>query len=510
MTGAPEANVARVTTATWVGFSMMALGMFMAILDIQIVATSLPTIQAALAIAPEQMSWIQTAYLTAEIIAIPLTGFLTRLLGMRLLFIVSITLFTLASAGCALSGGFESLIFWRVIQGFAGGSLIPAVFSAVFLLFPPSRQGLATTVAGVLAVLAPTIGPAVGGWVTETWSWQMLFLINIAPGIVAAVTAAKVLPRSPIAANELRRLDIAALLMLAVALASLEIGLKEAPDRGWASGPVVSWLVLSVTAAAGFVARSLRGTHPVADLRLFREQNFLVGCILSFVLGAGLFGSVYLMPVFLAFVRDHGALEIGKIMLVTGIAQLLLAPVAVELDRRIDPRILSGLGFLVFGIGLGLSAFQTPETDFDAMLLPKVVRGAAIMFCILPPTRLALSLLDSQQIPDASGLFNLMRNLGGAIGIALIDTVIYGRAPYHGGELLEKLQAGDPDVAAFVGVSLDDFNALSQGSIDVEGISLLQDKMEKAALTMAVNDAWFMLAAITLTALFTLFAQRKS
>lgn len=488
---------------------MMALGMFMAILDIQVVATSLPTIQSALGIAPDLMSWIQTAYLIAEIIAIPLTGFLTRLLGMRWLFIASISVFTLASAGCAWSEGFESLIFWRIVQGFSGGSLIPAVFSAVFLLFPVRQQGLATTIAGVLAVLAPTVGPVVGGWVTEIWSWHMLFLINIVPGIVAAVAAVYFLPRSAVAPGELRRLDMAGLLLLALALASLEIGLKEAPDRGWLSGSVVSLLVLSVASASGFVARSLRGPHPIAELRLFRERNFLAGCILSFALGVGLFGSVYLMPVFLAFVREHGALEIGRIMLVTGATQLLLAPVAVQLDRRMDPRLLSCLGFLAFGVGLGMSGFQTPQTDFDQMFWPQVVRGAAIMFCLLPPTRLALGLLEDARVPDASGLFNLMRNLGGAIGIALIDTVLYGRAPVLGDRLLELMKAGNQDAAGFVGIPLDDFTALSQGSIDVEALSELEDKMEKAALTMAVNEAWLMLAGITLLALGALLAARR-
>lgn len=499
----------RASLATWAGFAMMALGMFMAILDIQVVATSLPAIQSALGIDKELMSWIQTAYLIAEIIAIPLTGFLTRLFGMRWLFIVSITVFTIASAGCAASTGFGSLIFWRVVQGFSGGSLIPAVFSAVFLLFPLKQQGLATTIAGVLAVLAPTIGPVVGGWVTETWSWHMLFLINIAPGILAAAVAALFLPRRDIDARELRKLDLAGLLMLALALASLETGLKEAPDRGWLSGVVVALLALSAASAAGFLARSLKGAHPIADLRLFRERNFLVGCIMSFALGVGLFGSVYLMPVFLAFVRGHGALEIGRIMLVTGAAQLIMAPIAVALDKRMESRLLSGLGFLTFGIGLGMSAFQTPATDYDEMFWPQVVRGAAIMFCLLPPTRLALGLLDGARVPDASGLFNLMRNLGGAIGIALIDTVLYGRAPVLGDRLVEQMKAGSADAAGFVGIALDDFAALSQGSMDIDALGDLQDKVEKAALAMAANEAWLMLAAITLAAILALAAARR-
>ena len=168
--------------------------MFMAILDIQVVATSLPTIQHALRVRPDQMSWVQTAYLIAEVIAIPLTGFLTRLLSLRWLFVAAVSVFTLASIGCAASQGFTTLIAFRVLQGFSGGALIPAVFSAVFLLFPFRLQGVATTIAGVLAVLAPTVGPIGGGWITESFSWHWLFLINVAPGLAAAAGALFWLP----------------------------------------------------------------------------------------------------------------------------------------------------------------------------------------------------------------------------------------------------------------------------------------------------------------------------
>lgn len=189
----------------------MCVGMFMAILDVQVVATSLATIQQALDIAQDQMSWIQTAYLIAEIISIPLTGFLTRLLTMRWLFVVAVSVFTLASIACAASTSFSSLITFRVLQGFSGGTLIPLVFSAVFLLFPVRLQTLATMIAGVLAVLAPTVGPVVGGWITETFSWHWLFLINVFPGAVAALAASVTLPNGRASFDEARHLDVISL-----------------------------------------------------------------------------------------------------------------------------------------------------------------------------------------------------------------------------------------------------------------------------------------------------------
>ena len=318
-----------VSIRTWLGFTLMGLGMFMAILDIQVVATSLPTIQSALRVRPDQMSWVQTAYLVAEVIAIPLTGFLTRLLTLRWLFVMAVSLFTLASIGCASSDSFNTLIAFRVVQGFSGGTLIPAVFSAVFLLFPPRLQGVATTIAGVLAVLAPTVGPIGGGWITQSFSWHWLFLINVLPGVIAALGAVALLPRGRVDLSVARTFDPFALGLMAVALAALEIGLKEAPGRGWASPLVVGLMLLSLVSVVGFVRRSLADEQPVVDLTSLRNRNFALGCGLSFVLGIGLFGSVYMMPVFLALVRGHDALQIGEIMLVTGVAQLVTAP-----DRR--------------------------------------------------------------------------------------------------------------------------------------------------------------------------------
>ncbi|WP_208247508.1 DHA2 family efflux MFS transporter permease subunit (plasmid) [Rhizobium sp. T1470] len=488
----------------WVGFIAMCVGMFMAILDVQVVATSLPTIQQAINIDPDQMSWIQTVYLIAEVVAIPLTGLLTRVLTMRWLFVASIGLFVVASAGCAASSDFSELIAWRVVQGFSGGTLIPAVFSAVFILFPNERQAIATTIAGVLAVLAPTVGPIIGGWLTATYSWHWLFLINIAPGIVSALVAWRFLPLQKGDTSELRHLNGASLVMMALALTSLELGLKEAPTSGWISPYVLSLLAVSLVSGAAFASRSLGRMRPIVELRHFRDRNFLVGSALSFVLGIGLFGSVYLMPVFLAFIRGHNALEIGTTMLVTGITQLITAPIAVALEKRTDPRLLSALGFALFAIGLAMSAFQDPRSDYDAMFWPQVVRGAAIMFCLLPPTRLALGTLPAAQVPDASGLFNLMRNLGGAIGIALIDTIIYTRSEPLAQTLWDRLRAGDTAAAAFVGAPAGTIAGSAGGGFSPDTIAALDPLVQTAASVQAINEAWLIVAILTGCALLFL------
>jgi MFS transporter, DHA2 family, multidrug resistance protein len=233
--------------------------------------------------------------------------------------------------------------------------------------------------------------------------------------------------------------------------------------------------------------RSLKATHPVVEVALLKVRPFLVGCVLSFCLGVGLFGAVYLMPVFLAFVRHHDALQIGSIMLVTGAAQLVAAPIAGALESRLNPRWLSAFGFSLFALGLGLSAFESRVADFDEMFWPQVMRGFAAMFCLLPPTRLALETLPHKQVPDASGLFNMMRNLGGAVGIALIDTVLYGRTSGHAEALRQRLIAGDMSAAQAIGLDRLPSDLSAAGPM-----------IEQAAFAASANEAWALLSAVAL------------
>lgn len=494
------ADSPKADAASWAGFAAMCVGMFMAILDIQVVVTSLAVIEEALAIGADRMSWIQTAYLIAEIIAIPLTGLFIRGLGLKRSFVIAISVFTVASIACAFSFDFTTLITARVVQGFAGGVLIPLVFAAVFLLFPKSSEALATTIAGIVAVLAPTLGPVVGGWITETTSWHWLFLINVLPGLLALAIAAKSFPPETSDITHFKKLDWVSLLCLALALAAFEIALKQAPDDGWMSGTVLGLLATTIILALAFIQRTLAHDNRVVDIALLRRRNFAAGCVLSFALGAALFGMVYLMPVFLSFVRGHGPLRIGEIMLVTGGAQLLMAPIAVQLEKRVDARLLTVAGFLVFALGLGMSMNETTGTDYDEMFWPQVIRGVSVMLCLLAPTHIALSGLTQKEIGDGSSLFNMMRNLGGAIGISLIDTVMFTRGPQHADMLTDKLKAGDPATLELFGLTKADV----EGGLDSMRLMDLMPDLEKQSLVMAINDAWMLLALITLAGLVAL------
>ncbi len=506
--GADEV-VAPAGFAVWTCFLAMCLGMFMAILDIQIVVTSLPAIAKALDIPENRMSWVQTAYLIAEVIAIPLTGLLTRALSLRGLFLIAISVFTLASIACAFATGFVSLVAARIVQGLAGGCLIPLVFSSVFLMFPKASQGMATTVAGAMAVLAPTLGPTIGGYITQTYSWPWLFLVNVAPGALAIAITAALAPRGRGDRAVLGQIDWIAVGCLAIGLAALEIALKEGPQQGWLALPALPLTILFLASTTAFLVRTLRHDKLIVDLRLFGDRNFTVASVISFLFGIGLFSTVYLMAVFLGLVRGHGPLAIGLVMLVTGLAQLVAAPAVVQLELRADARVLTAAGLVIFAAGLAMSGWQTPSTDYNEMFWPQVVRGVGIMLCLIPPTRLALGALDMARVPDGSALFNLMRNLGGAIGIAVTDTVLWLRTPHHADALGRKLMAGNVEAANFMGIPV---SLLPPPGVSpsAEDLALAQPLVKAAALTLATNEAWLMLAGVTLAGLLALVAARRS
>jgi len=497
------------TTRTWIGYVAMCVGMFMAILDIQVVASSLTNIQHALNIPDDQISWIQTAYLIAEVIAIPLTGMLTRALTLRWMFVAATGGFTLASIACATCTTADPLIALRVVQGFCGGMLIPAVFTSVFTILPKKHEILATAMAGVVAMVAPTIGPYVGGWLTQTYSWHWIFLINVVPGILVCTVVGIFLPAGESNIGYLRKIDYATVFLAAIFLGTLELLLKEAPPHHWSGLYVYSLFTICAVSGAMAIYLCLSRPSPFINLRRFSRIAFAVGCSLSFVAGMGLYGSTYILAIFLGGVREHTPIEIGEIIMVSGAVQMLAAPVAAWAESRVDGRLLVAFGYAVFGIGLLINGQMTFQTDFDGLFWPQVLRGAAVMFCILPTTRLAMEGWKIEDAPDASGQFNLMRNLGGAIGIALIDTILAQRAPEHAKHIIDRLQAGDAAMAARVGLPTEYFHGVPMGPVDPAMRAYVEPFVQHTALTEAFNEAWIVLGALFLLSLVAVAFMRS-
>jgi MFS transporter, DHA2 family, multidrug resistance protein len=494
----------------WFGFVAMCLGLFMAILDIQVVASALPQMANALHVPLDELSWIQTAYLIMESIGIAISGRLSMAISSRWLFAFGSFAFALTSFGCGRSHSFVTLIAWRALQGVAGGVITPIVFAAGYKMFSYDLKERAILLAGGVTMLAPSIGPFLGGYVAQKASWEWIFYINVPIGVLVAIVVASTVRIDQGNSNAWRTIDALAFIALSGGLAALEILLKVAPEDHWVSAR--TYLLLCAVGLTGFVfiKRCLHRAHPLVDLSPLRQASFSGASILNFVLGASLFASVYLTSLFLGFVRYHTALEIGQIMTVAGVSQLLAAPLAAWADKKVPAGRLALCGFILFALGAFSNGFQTPRTDFAGLLIPQIERGAAVLLCIVPITGLALDPLPTSEVSNASSLFNLIRNIGGGVGIGIVDTIINIRPPQIVNGLLAALQHGDRAKAAFVGIPLS-FLSGNPGNLDPSDLTFIKPIIERAAATIAFNEAWLLVSASIVVSLLVvpLFAASR-
>ncbi len=475
-------------------FVAMCFGMFMAFLDIQIVSASLSEIQAGLSASADEIPWVQTSYLVAEVIAIPLSGFLSRALGTRALFSASAAGFTLASVMCGLSTSIDEIIVWRALQGFIGGGMVPTVFASAYVIFSGPRQKMVAPVVGLIATLAPTIGPTIGGYVTETLSWHWLFFINIVPGIAVTIATLILVDFDRPDYSLLEDFDWTGLISMAGFLGALEYVLEEGPRKDWFDdGSIVVFAIVSALSAAVFFVRVLTARSPIVDLRAFLNRNFAIGSLFSFVLGIGLYGLTFLYPLYLAQVRGYDARMIGDTMFVSGIAMFLTAPIAGQLAQRFDPRYTLIGGFLLFAIGTWEMSALTRDWDFWELFWPQVLRGVGLMLSIVPVTNTALGTLPPERMKNASGLFNLTRNLGGALGLAVINTALNDRLDLHLARLHEAVNWSR-------GVATETLAQIASrfpgSDADMMALKQVTGLVRQQAVVMSFADVFLMLTAL--------------
>jgi len=478
-------------------FAALSVGMFMAILDIQIVASSLSEIQAGLSASSDEIAWVQTAYLIAEIVMIPLSGFFSRALSTRYLFALSAGGFTIMSILCASASSIGEMIVWRALQGFIGGALIPTVFSAAFTAFPRSKQGMVTAMVGLIATLAPTIGPTAGGYLTNLFSWHWLFLVNVVPGIAVTIAVLVLVdfdkPNFPL----LKRLDYIGLATLAVFLGSLEYVLEEGARNDWFQDTTIVVLALTtVIAGIAFFARTLTASEPVVELRAFTDRNFATGSLFSFALGVGLYGLVFLYPVFLARVRGYDSLQIGEMMFVTGAFMMMTAPIAGALSQRVDPRWMLAFGLALFAISCLELVPVTKDWAFNEFFIPQALRGVALMTAMLPVSVLALGTLPPERVKNASGLFNLMRNLGGAVGLAVITTELNKRWDLHLTRLRDAANWSSQAAVEWINGMTQSLSPTMGSDANAAALKTLAGMVRREALVMAFSDVFLMLAFV--------------
>jgi MFS transporter, DHA2 family, multidrug resistance protein len=432
-------------------FATMCIGFFIALLDIQIVSASLRDIGGGLSAGTDEVAWVQTSYLIAEIIVIPLSGWLSRVMSTRWLFSISAIGFTATSLLCGVAWDIQSMIVFRALQGFLGGSMIPTAFTTAFVYFNGNQRVIAAATIGAISSLAPTLGPTVGGWITDHYSWHWLFFVNLVPGAFAAIVVPLLVKIDKPDLSLLRGADYLGMILMAVGLGCLEYTLEEGERWDWLSDDTIrttAWV--AGIALVAFVWRSLKHRQPVIDFTALKIRNFGVGSFLSFVSGIAIFATIYLTPLFLGRVRGFSALQIGTAVFSTGLFQISAIPVYTLLARRVDLRWLMIFGFLCFTASMWAFAPITSEWGWRELLWPQALRGFGQQFAVAPIVTLALGSLPPQRLKLASGLFNLMRNLGGAIGIAVCGTILNDRTNLHFLHLAEHLNSSNSSAQALL------------------------------------------------------------
>lgn len=478
-------------------FLAMVVGMFMAILDIQIVASSLSVIASGLSASSDELSWIQTSYIIAEVIIIPVTGFAARLLSTRVFYFISAAGFTIMSVLCSLAWNIESMIAFRALQGLFGGAMIPIAFGSVFIIFPKNLHSTVTIFIGLVVTVAPTMGPTLGGYITEHVSWEFMFLINVVPGIFVCVVIYLYGHFDKPNYSLLNNFDYTGICIMTLSLGSIQYILEEGNKKDWFDSILIlSLTIFVIFGMLFFIFWELKHKNPIVDLRAFKNKNFTIGCIYSFILGVGLYGSVYLVPLFLFSIAGFNTYQIGITMVITGVFQFVSAPLAGKMfDSGIDKRFMLAIGFLTFGLGCYLNSFLNAESRYYEFFVPQMVRGLALMFCFMPINDLALGTMSKEEVQNASGLYNLTRNLGGAIGIAVMTTIITSGAKIYTQILKENITFTSPFVQAMQhSVS----NSMSGKLLfpDQAAIFLLQSQINREAFIMSINNVFVITSLI--------------
>jgi DHA2 family multidrug resistance protein len=481
-----------------IAFAIMCLGCFIAFLDTQIVSASIEEIGGGLSASADELSWVQTSYLIGEIIVIPLSAWMSGVMSTRWLVTVAAAGFTVASMLCATAWDIRSMIAFRALQGIFGGVMIPTAFTAAVILFQGKQKAVAASCVSAAAGLAPALGPVIGGWITDDWSWHWLFYINTVPGSAVAALAPIFVRLDKPDLTLLKGADYLGMILMAVCLGCLDYVLEEGSRWEWfsdATSRTCAWM--SAFAGTGFVVRSLTYGRPIVDLRAFASRNFSLGCWFSFVTGAGIFGLIYLTPLFLGHVRGFIAWQIGGAILWAGPFQLATVPIYGFLANRVDLRLLLMIGLTSFGISMWLFTPMTNQWGWEEMLLPLAFRGIAVPFAIASTVTLTLGGLPADRLKSASGLYALMRNLGGAIGIAASATVVNDRTNLHFLRMAEHLNFSNAELTEWLHrTTIRYTGAWGDGTLaQTAALKKLWEVAYREAQVQAFADAYLAIAA---------------
>ncbi|NVD73574.1 DHA2 family efflux MFS transporter permease subunit [Duganella sp. BJB488] len=496
---APAMPAEKVSGRTWMAVAAGMLGAFMAVLDIQITNSSLKDILGTLSATQEEGSWIATAYLVAEIIVIPMTGLLTRVFGMRAYLMGTTSLFLVFSTLCGFAWNLPSMIVFRMLQGFTGGALIPMAMTLVMTKLPPSKRAAGMAIFGLTATLAPAMGPTFGGYLSELYGWPSIFYINWVPGVLLIGGIALGLDKEKFQPNLLFNADWLGIAFMAMGLGSLTIFLEEGNSKDWFdSSFIITFAAMAIVGLLGWAVTGAMRKQPFVNLGLYGQRNFFAATALSMAMGMGLYGSSFLLPLYLGQIAGYSPMQIGEVIMWVGLPQLFIMPFVAKLSSKVDNRILCSFGLLLFGGSCLMNAYMDATTGYDQLLLSQVVRALGQPFVMLTLSNFAMNGISPKDMPSASSLINMTRNLGGSIGIALLATALTSREHFHSQRLGESVTgfaaATQERLAAltqsFMSKGFDATSASDMALKAVDGI------VRREAYVMAYNDGFFLVAMV--------------
>jgi DHA2 family multidrug resistance protein len=490
----------RASATVWISVTAAMIGAFMAILNIQITNASLLNIEGGIGTGVDNGSWISTSYLIGEIVVIPLTDYLSRTFSYRNIILSFATLFAVFSVACSFTHDLPSMIAMRGFQGFFGGVLIPMAFTLVFTKLPKPQQSIGLAMFALAVTFAPAIGPTIGGYLTENYGWQTIFYVNVIPTIVMVTTLYFTLEREPMQLGLLAEGDWFGIVTMAVGLASLQAVLEEGNKDDWFGSPfIVKLAIVAAVSLALFIANELVVEKPLLRLRLLTQRSFGLGTISSIFLGFALFGTVYLLPAYLGQVQGYNAEQIGTVLAWTGLPQLLLIPLVPKLMQRFDIRYIASAGLALFALSAFMNIEMSLDYSGDQLFVPNIIRAIGQALTLAPLSAISLGSVAPQDAAAASGISNMMRNLGGAIGTALLATIVTKREQFHSNIIGQSVHLGREEVRARIEQMTNFF--LAHGVSDPatahqQAIISLGNIVKRQALVMGFSDAFAVVGVV--------------
>ena len=487
----------------WVIAPVVALAAFMEIMDISIANVSLPHIAGDLSSSQNESTWVLTSYLVTNAVVMPISGWLSNTFGRKRFFLVCIAGFTLASLLCGLAPNLATLIALRAVQGAAGGGLQPSGQAILADSFPPEKRGMASAIYGIAAVVAPTVGPTLGGWITDNYNWRWIFLINVPVGVALLFLVMALIREQPVARNKNGRspVDWMGFGFVALSLGCLQIVLDRGQEDDWfGSGYITALVLLSAAAFALLIWWELRHPEPMVDLHLMGNRDFAVTFVLMLMLGFMLLGSTYLLPAYAQNLMGYRAVDAGMVLTPGGVVTILLLPLVGRVMNKVDVRLLVGIGLVIGGLSLLWMTNLYLGISFERLMFARIAQAASLAFLFVPLNAIAFRGIPPDKTNNASALINLARNFGGSIGISVASTVLTRREQFHQSRLVESLQQLNPaypDYARHVGSALG-----STPDSAATLASIYQNVINQATLLSYLDDfkilGWIFLALLPL------------